>query len=268
MDKLELSILIVDFKSQDFTLRLVSDLQKYLASLRYEIIIVDNDPDGNADKIFRKKFGGEKNIQIIKAEKNSGFGAGNNLAAASATGEYLLLLNPDTSVVDNSIEKMLDFLAKHSEVGALSPLVFQIDGETLQRHFFGRFQSLATLLLRNQAGIMPADPPDFFYVDMITSAAMMLRRELYEKLGGFDEKFFLYMEDEDLCRRISKLGLKNAVLTTAKIIHFEGKSSTSFEKKKFYYKSQDYYWRKHYGSFQTAMMKILRYPYIFLQKIK
>lgn len=267
----ELSIIIVDYKSSDFTIDLISDLKKHLSNVKYEIIVVDNDPDKDGGKKIK---GACPNINIIKAKKNLGFGAGNNLGAKAATGKYLLLLNPDIHLIDNSIEKMLDFISKHAEIGALTCLLYQRDAKSLQRHFFGRFQSFSTVILRRQAGHLSfpknrkSIDSNFFYTDMVTGAALMVRRKLFQEVGGFDQNFFMYIEDDDLCRRLFDLGLKNAVLTTARLIHYEGKSSTSFEKKQFYYQSQDYYWQKHYGSFQTTLMKIVRSPYLFWQKMK
>jgi len=268
MVNIELSIIIVDYKSQKYLLPLVFDLEKRLAHLKFEIIIVDNDPTSDSASIFRQKFSDFNNVLVIKAEKNKGYGTGNNFGAKKARGKYLLLLNPDTEICDDTIEKMLDFLSKHSEIGALSPLIYQPDGENLQDHFFANFQSLAGTTIKRWQGKKADLSKKYFYAEMITGAAMMMRRDLYEKVGGFDENFFMYIEDDDLCRRISDLGYKNAVLTTAKIIHHEGKSSTSFEKKKYYYKSQDYYWQKHYGKLQTTLMKMIRSPYILLQKMR
>ncbi|MEI8061414.1 MAG: glycosyltransferase family 2 protein [Candidatus Berkelbacteria bacterium] len=267
---IELSIIIVDYKSQKYSLPLVVDLQKRLKHLKFEIIIVDNNPSGDADKTFKKEFKGQDNIHVIKAKENKGYGSGNNLGVKNASGEYLLLLNPDTGICDDAIEQMLDFLARHSEVGALTCLLMQADGENLQRDFFGNFQSLAGVTIKrwNKKNAQVDKSGEFFYVDMISGAAMMLRRDTYQKIGGFDENFFMYIEDDDLCRRITGLGCKNAVITTAKIIHFEGQSSNNFEKKKFYYKSQDYYWQKHYGSFKTTLMKIIRSPYVLVQKVR
>ena len=262
--KIELSIIIVDYNSEKFSLPLVKKLLLD-NKINFEIIFVDNNPNGKANELAQSEFGNK--IKIIKAKENKGFGAGNNLGAKLAQGKYLLLLNPDTELVDDALEKMLDFMSKHAEVGALTPLILQPD-KTPQRHFFGHFQTLSRMILRNQASSLKQIHPDFFYTEMITAAALMIRKELYGKLEGFDENFFMYIEDEDLCYRIVDLGLKNAVLTTAKIIHFEGKSSTSLEKKRFYYQSQDYYWQKHYGGLKTALMKALRYPYILLQKLR
>jgi len=282
---IELSIIIVDYKSTDFVIKLISDLSKHLLTVRFEVIVVDNDSKSSAAGKIKKAHHNLKNLKIIKAEKNLGFGAGNNLGVKEASGEYLLFLNPDVKVVDDSIVKMLDFLVKHTEIGALTCLLYQPagaepacrtdrasagrrDAKNFQRHFFGRFQTLLTVLLRRQAGKIPIIHDEFFYCDMVTGAVMMIKSEIFQRLGGFDENFFMYIEDEDLCRRLVKADYKNAVLTSARLIHYEGQSSTSLEKKKYYYKSQDYYWQKHYGNFQTAIMKALRYPYILWQKMK
>jgi len=274
----ELSIIIVDYKSSDFIIKLISDLSKHLSNLTYEVRVVDNNPKGTGAKKITRAHHALKNLKIIKAKKNLGFGAGNNLGAKAAKGKYLLFLNPDIKIIDNSIERMLDFMVKHAEIGALTCLLYQPtfakaaadkrDGKTLQRHFFGDFQNFAGITIKRWRGREVDLSKDFFYTDMVTGAALMIRRNLFEKLGGFDEHFFMYIEDDDLCYRLKNLGYKNAVLTTARLIHYEGQSSTSLEKKKYYYQSQNYYWQKHYGRFQTALMKILRYPYILWQKIQ
>ncbi|TSC94111.1 MAG: glycosyltransferase [Candidatus Berkelbacteria bacterium Athens1014_28] len=270
MNKLELSIIIVDYKSLNFTLKLIASIEEFCKEINYEIIVVDNDPSADSAEKLKKKFTNKKNYKILKAKKNAGFGSGNNLGAKVAKGEYLLLLNPDTEIVDDSIEKMLDFLSKHAEIGALSPILYQKDASTIQRHSFGKFQTLLLVIFRRQAGSSfprsRESTNSFFYSEMITAAALMIKKDLFNKIGGFDEKYFMYFEDEDLCREISKLGYKNAVLITAKIIHHEGQSSTSKEKKQFYYKSQDYYWQKWNGPVLTILMKTLRTPYLFFQK--
>ena len=268
MKQIELSIIIVNYHSVKYCLELVPNVFDKLKNIAFEIIIVENDPKSDDFETLKKEFGDNKKIKLIRAEKNLGFGTGNNLGAKKAVGEYLLLLNPDTKIVDDSIEKMLDFLAKHSEIAALSPLIYQTDGENLQRHFFADFQSFGLILLKRWKGKTADLSQKFFYSDMVTGAALMVKRSIFERVGGFDQHYFMYIEDDDLCHEFSKIGYKNAVLTTAKIIHYEGKSSTSYEKKKFYYISQDYYWRKHYGPFLTFLMQVVRFPYVLWQKIR
>ncbi len=91
---------------------------------------------------------------------------------------------------------------------------------------------------------------------------MMMKRNIFEKVEGFDENIFMYLEDDDLCKRISELGYKNAILATAKVIHKEGSSiNKNKDRKKLYYASQTYFWRKHNGFLPTLLMRIMRWPY-------
>ena len=154
------------------------------------------------------------------------------------------------------------------EIGALSPLIFGADRATLQRHFYGEFQSFAGITYKKWFGRKKSLKDDINYVDMITAACMMIPKQIFDQLRGFDENFFMYCEDDDLCRRIISLGLKNAVYNQAKIIHLEGKSSSSEEKKKMYYRSQDYYWQKHYGRARMLLMKMVRWPYKTLKSLR
>jgi len=266
MEKINLSIIIVHHKSQDITFDCIKSIKELVSGISYEVIIVDN------------SHGAEYRIQNTDISKmlspstfyllpstNKGFGAGNNLGAKKANGEYLLLLNPDTIVFDDSIEKMLSFIKKHDEIGALTCLLGP-DKKTLQKNFFGKFQSLFSVTFRHY-NYQKIDPPaggrkDFFYTDIVTGAALMIKKDIFEKLGGFDERFFMYLEDDDLCKRLVDAGYKNAVLNTAKIIHLEGKSiSKNKERKKIYYQSQNLYWQKHNGFLPTLLMRMIRFPY-------
>jgi hypothetical protein len=257
MDKLELSIIIVDYNASDLIIECIKSILKNIIHTKYEIIVVDNDSGENHLADY-EKLG--KNIRTLRLKNNKGFGSGNNAGAKIANGEYMFLLNPDTLIVDDSIEKMLSFIKSHNNIGALTCLLYNRDGK-LQKGFFGKFQTLFGLTFRHY-NYQKVDPSKgFFYTDIVTGAAFLIKKELFERVGGFDEKIFMYLEDDDLCRRIIKLGYKNAVLNTAKIIHFEGQTTTYKEKKKYYYKSQDYYWKKHNGTFGATLMKMIRWPY-------
>lgn len=267
MDKsIELSIIIVNFNSANLTLDLVKNLNSKIKNLSYEIIIVENNPESSDFEFLKEKFADKKNLTIKKNRQNSGFGAGNNFGAKLARGKYLMFLNPDTKILDNSIEKMLEFLKQHHEIAALSPLIYAKDEKTLQRHFFGKFM-VANIFKKWSGGEETDLSKEFFFVDMVTGAAMMVKKMIFDKVGGFDQHFFMYVEDDDLCRQFYNLGYRNAVYTKAKIIHFEGQSSTSKAKKAMYYKSQNYYWKKYNGVFLMWLMRIIRSPYILVQKI-
>lgn len=258
--KIDLTIIIVNYNTSKLVLDCITSIKKYLDAVSYEIIIVNNSDRQEEKNILHVKLEAEDEIKIIDSE-NRGFGAANNLGIKSALGKYLLLLNSDTLMVDNSINKLPGFLEEHREVAGVTPLVYQKDGKTLQRHFYGKFQNLGLVIFKIFRGRRPNLKNDFFYSETITFAAMMIKKTLLVQAGGFDEKFFMYWEDDDLCLRLAKMGFKSAVYTRAKIIHLESQSSPSKKRLEMYYKSQSYYWQKHFGLTQRILMEIVRWPY-------
>lgn len=265
MDQIvDLSIIIVDYKSKQLLFDCLKSLRKNLTHVRYEIIIVDNNQEAE-HRIQNTDISSILPVtcySLLATKSNRGFGSANNLGVKSARGKYLLLLNPDTLVIDDSIQKMLHFMSKHDEIGALTCLLYNdTKCNKMQKNFFGKFQSLASVTIRRYNYKKIDTDEEFFYTDIVTAAALMIKKELFNKVGGFDENIFMYLEDDDLCKCIVANGYKNAVLNVAKIIHFEGQSSTKNDRKSYYYKSQDYYWRKHNGVFPTLIMRLLRWPY-------
>lgn len=295
---MKLSIIIVNYNTPELVYECLKTIIRYV-DFSYEIILVENGSDKNkrlskekVSFIFsgkgKKRQSNEESLsipnsrtqqlsrsascqpttdyQLLTTPRNLGFGGGNNFGAKQAKGEYLFLLNPDTLIIDHSISRLLEFFEKHHEIGAVTPLLYQKDRETLQEGSYGPFQSLSTLIFRRRnLNSWQLSDSDTFLVDRISAAALMIKRSLFEKLNGFDENIFMYMEDDDLCKRITNLGYKNAVLKTAKIIHLEGQASNTKTKKKFYYRSQSYFWRKHYGLLFTILMQIIRWPYKFFK---
>jgi len=268
MNKKDLSIIVVHHKDTAITLECLKSIEKNVLEISFEVIVVDNSQapelrikDSELSRILSTPY-------YLLPAINNGFGAANNLGVKKATGEYLLLLNPDTLLFDDSIKKMLFFIKKHDEIGALTCLMGP-DKKTLQKNFFGKFQSLASVTFRRYNYQKIDKSKDFFYSDIVTGAALMIQRNLFEKIGGFDERFFMYLEDDDLCKRLINAGYKNAVLNTARIIHLEGKSiSRNSRRKQIYYKSQDLYWQKHNGLLPTLLMRIIRLPYKLLKQNK
>lgn len=265
MGKIDLSIISANFNTFNLVVDCIESIKKNTRNIKFEIIVVNNYPQDNDYQRLKKLYGEEDYIKIMKS-KNYGFGTANNLGVKKACGEYLLFLNSDTKVIDNSIIKMVEFLRRHNEIGALNPLLCHPD-KSRQKHYFGDFQSLGSVVLRKPRGENYEKDKEFFYRQRITGAVMMIKKSKFIDIGGFDEKFFMYFEDEDLCRRLLNNGMKNAILTSAEIIHLEGKSSLNKTKKRMYYQSQNYYWIKHRGLFIFLMMRFLRLPYILWQKI-
>lgn len=267
MEQPLLSIIYVNYKSTDLLLESLVSLKKNTNGLDFEVIIVDN----SKSRELKSRLAEFKSVRYFVAD-NKGFGQANNLGAKEAKGQFLLFMNPDTLISDGSVLKMVEYLKNHSEVGALSPLVYNPDGK-LQKHFCANNISLWSITFgrwseRNNKKIVQIVSPDnsVFPVGMVSGAALMIKKELFLKIGGFDKNFFMYLEDDDLCLRLRKSGYQNAVLTTAKIIHLEGRSSVTRDKNNWYYQSQNYYFRKHYGLFVTLIMKLFRFPYRLIKK--
>jgi GT2 family glycosyltransferase len=255
MEQPLLSIIYVNFESADELAASLASLLKFTTGITFEIVVVDNSKDDHLEEKLKKY----DNIRYFESE-NKGFGAANNLGSKKATGQFLLFLNPDTLIADDSVVKMVDYLKTHHEVGALSPILYNPDGQ-LQKHFYAHFMSPWGVTFGRWTGREIDLTQTAVAVGMVSGAALMVKRELFEKIGGYDEKFFMYLEDDDLCLRLHRAGYQNRVLTTAKITHLEGRSSASSDRKKWYYKSQDYYFKKHYGLPIMLIMKLIRLPY-------
>ncbi len=260
---MELSIVIVNYNTPTLVYNCIKSINKFL-DISYEIIVVDN---GSTKKIDPKKLSTYLHTTYLPLTSNRGFGAGNNAGSKLAKGRYIFFLNSDTILVDNSVEIMLNFYKSQNKIGALTCLLYRSKNGSIQKRFYGNSQSFSRLLFRHDYFKKIDQKNGFFNAEIVTGAALMIKRTLFIKLKGFDENFFMYLEDDDLCKRLVDLGYRNGVLNTAKIIHFEGKSSNNLTKRRYYYKSQNYYWKKHYGFFAMIFMRSIRIPYKIVQFI-
>jgi GT2 family glycosyltransferase len=253
---MRLSIIILNYNTPKLVIDCVSSIQQHL-KIAYEIIIVDNGSHSPVEARDIKKF---RHTRLIEQSINLGFGGGNNLGAQEATGEYLWILNSDTILVDNSVERLLTWMDERPDVGIASPLLYlDYDCTEPQRDMYANFQSFKTLVTRRNRTPYRAQADGSALVDMVVGAAMIVRRSLYEQLGGFDEKIFMYLEDDDICRRARKAGFRTAVYTKAQLVHLQGKSiAINAKRKMLYYQSQSYYWRKHHGLPASIVMRAMR----------
>ncbi len=222
-----LSISIVSFNSGEFLLQCLESLESVKNEANLDIWVVDNDStDGSVEEV-KKKFPG---INLIENKENLGFSKANNQALSKIKSEYILILNPDSKIVSGTLEYMLKFLDQNPDVGAASCKVEKADG-TLDwashrgfptpwasfKYYFLKDDSLYHLNFQNMA-----KPHE---VDSIVGAFFLTRKSVLEKVGLFDEQFFMYGEDLDLCYRIKKAGFKVMYVPEVKIIHYKGVSS-------------------------------------------
>jgi hypothetical protein len=232
---MDLSILIVNYKNKEKTLRCIeSIIQSDLAGLDYEMIMVDNNSaDGSFEEIKKR----HPEVKSLSSEHNRGMGGGNNLAALGATGEFLLVLNNDTLVKNDSIKKLIDFYRSRTDAGLLGPKLLYPDGSL--QYTCLRFPGILTPLYRRTflGQFAKRHLEKFLYmdydhqaareVDWVQGSAMLIKRSLFEELSGFDERFFMYFEDIDLCRRIRQAGLKVFYCPEAVMIHDHTRGSAN-----------------------------------------
>jgi hypothetical protein len=230
----DLSILVVTYNSRRLVGPLLEGLGRELASLAAEVVLVDNaSHDGTADFVASA----HPWVRLVRSEHNLGFAAGNNLAARHARGRVLLLLNPDALPEPGAIARGLARLDAHPEVGLAGGRLLDDQGRTQPsaRMFPTLLQE--ALVLSGLAARFPrsrwfghfdrtwADPQAPATVDWVPGAFAFVRRDLFERLGGFDERFFLYYEEVDLCRRIARAGLQVAYWPDLRVHHVGGASA-------------------------------------------
>jgi GT2 family glycosyltransferase len=209
---MDLSVIIVNYKSRDKVLNCLEALSRAdWGGLTREIIVVDNASGEDLSPLTSAY----PELKMIKSEKNLGMGGGNNLGARAACGENILILNPDTAVQDDAIFKLHQYLRENETVGIVGPKLLNPDGSL--QYSCRRFPWPHTPLLRRTfLGYLALREMDHFLmkdydhaapreVDWLLGSCLLLRREIIEKDGYvFDEKYFMYFEDTDLCRRVSK----------------------------------------------------------------
>lgn len=246
---MNISIVILNYKQKGLVRQCIKGIVNSHINLEYEIIFVDNNSkDGSADMV-RAMFSSEYNIKsiqqhlplneiklpeltVIESPENGGFSKGNNLGMKAAKGEYILIMNPDIAIVPGVIEKLYAFMEKNPETGIVGPRLLNPDG-TIQyscrkwpqffmplyrRTMFGSFgfakKSVDDYLMKsfNHADVMD--------VDWLFGAFLLIRKSALEKIGLFDERFFMYFEDLDLCRRFWEAGYRVVYYGDVELIHY------------------------------------------------
>uniref|UniRef100_A0A7V2ZLB5 Glycosyltransferase n=1 Tax=Ignavibacterium album TaxID=591197 RepID=A0A7V2ZLB5_9BACT len=263
----DLSIIIVNYNVKEYLKNLLHSIKKASQNLSTEIFVVDNASDDGSVEMIREKF---PEVKLIANEKNLGFGKANNLALKEANGKFLLLINPDTLVAEDTFSKLIEFFESHPDAGMVGCKILNPDG-TLQlacrRSFPGPWTSftkvtgLSSLFPKSKLfaryNLTYLDENQTYEVDAISGSFMMMRKEVYDKVGGFDEQFFMYGEDLDLCYRIQKAGYKIYYVHSTQIIHYKGESTkrSSLDETKVFYDAMHLFVKKHLsGSFIVELI--------------
>ena len=251
------SILIVNWNTRDLLLQCIGSINANAADVAYEIIVVDNASEDGSVAALRGEY---PNVKLIASERNLGFGAANNLGMRQAVGNLVLLLNPDTLVPPFSLKAMVKFLDEHKDVGIVGPMLVGADGR-MQISSFGLFPSPAEAAahaariwrtvpkspLARRFLIQPAEAELWTYTRHLLGACLFVRREVMEQTRGFDESFFLFLEETDFCYRAEKCGWRMAYFTGARVVHLGEQSMQHILHRTggLYIRSYNHFCRKH-----------------------
>ena len=262
---MQLSVIIVNFNVKYFLEQCLYSVCKSSAGLEVEVIVVDNNSTDHSLEYLRPRF---PNVHFISNEANAGFAKACNKGLLKAKGRFILFLNPDTLVPEDCFSACLGFFEKHPDCGALGVQMIDGSGKFLKeskRSFPSPLTSLYKL-----SGLSMVFPHSRTFsryhlghleknrdhqVDVLAGAFMMIRKEVIEKTGGFDETFFMYGEDVDLSYRIQQLGYKNYYFAGTTIIHFKGESTKrgSLNYVRMFYQAMSLFVRKHYGGTRAGV---------------
>lgn len=259
-----LSVVLVNYKVPQLTIEAVRSV---LAGCRLiegevEVIVLDNASSDDSMGRLRTAFGAEPRVKLLESATNGGFAHGNNQAIAEAQGDYLLLLNPDTLVGESTLAYCLTFLRTHPEAGAVGPRLINQSGAMHPEckrgvptlwHSFCRFTRLYRLAPHSAwlngyyQGHLSSD--EVQQVPVLTGAFLMMRRTLYQAVGGLDERYFMYGEDIDLCYTIERAGYHNYYLPMP-VLHYKGESEQAADRVRYeenFYGAMRLFYLKHQG---------------------
>jgi GT2 family glycosyltransferase len=250
MSKIKVSIIVVKYKAEEAFLAFKKSLKAI--TIPYELIEIDNNVN------------------------NVGYGAGNNLGAKRAHGEYLFIVNPDTRVLPGCLEALVNFLDNNPQAGIVAPLLLNTQNQVYPLQGTSKLTPMAAIFslsfihkywpnnpIAQKYWLKTWDKQTTKAVDVVPGTAFLIRKALYNQIGGFDENFFLYFEESDLCKRVSEQDWEIYITPNAQLIH-EWASSTPKNNKRIqtiFNESRFYYFKKHYGFVWAKIVNWFCNPY-------
>jgi len=271
---MDVSVIIINYHSSEYTKACIDSINKYTKKLKFEIIVVDN-KSSKTDLQNLKQFHQKNSFKLIESKYNLCFGGGNQLGFQFATGNYIAFINNDTLLTENSLLKLKEYSEVNPKTGALSITQLDTDGKPfkyafrqyidLKYHLLGQQKPKKHYSKKHQHNLTKKP----FEVDIVSGAFMFFNTKTYEECGGFDTNIFLFYEEMDICKRLNKLGYKNIFFPETNFIHFQGKSSENINIKKEFLISYLYVIQKNYSFIYSFTLKaILLFKYAFKSIIK
>ena len=272
--KINLSIIIVNWNVRDLLQKCLTSIYKNSQGIFLEVFVVDNASSDSSAEMVRQDF---PQAKLIESEENLGFAKANNLAIKQSKGQFILLLNPDTEILPNSLQNMVKFMEANKDCGVAGCKILNPD-KTLQpsvRRFPTLYSQIIVLtklhnffprLIKKYLAL------DLNYekvqeVDQVMGAFFLIKREVLDKVGFLDEKFYIWFEEVDFCKRTKDVGFKILYTPEVEIIHHGGQSFKqvlSYKKQKIFNKSLARYFKQHYSFLSYVVIKIFSFVSLFL----
>ncbi|MBX7045681.1 MAG: glycosyltransferase [Ignavibacteria bacterium] len=273
---MDISIIIVNYNVRDLLDNCISSIYK-AASDKYsvEIFVVDNNSIDKSADLVKEKY---PNVIVIENDKNIGFSKANNIALKEASGKYILILNPDTVLEESTFDKMISFMAKNENTGAVTSKLILTNGKldsACRRSFptpsvaIPRMLGLSKLFPKSKAfgkyNLTYLNDDKTYEVDAICGAFMFIPKTVFDKTGYFDEDYFMYGEDLDLCYRIKKAGYRIFYYPEVTTIHFKGESTkkTNLSYVNNFYGAMRIFVRKNFTGYSRLLSGILQFGIIY-----
>ncbi len=265
---MDLSVVIVNYQTFELTKNTINSIFEYDYPFELEVVVVDNASSDDSLSRLQDYFGDR--VRFIASAENNGFAAGNNQALRVVEARYVLLLNSDTIVWENTLESIYDYMEDHKDVGACGCRVLLENGEldkACKRSFpnvknsFFRLFHIPTNSADDNYNLDNLPDDEIYEIDCLTGAFMFMRKEALDTAGLLDETFFMYGEDIDLCYRIKNSGWKIIYYGESKITHLKGASSKKQKSKLIYefYRAMYIYYKKHHAEESSFIVNIVVY---------
>jgi N-acetylglucosaminyl-diphospho-decaprenol L-rhamnosyltransferase len=258
--RLQVSIVIVNYNTYDYTAQCLNSLRTTELGLAHEIVVVDNASSGDDGDRLLEHF---PEIVLVRSRENRGIAGGNNLGIRAGHSRYVLLLNNDTLVEKGSIERAAQFLDAHPEAAGVGGNLLNADGSFQSGYvdfpsLWSEFLFATHLELLSRPSFSSRPPaPTAREVDWMSTAFMLFRRDALEAVGFVDEEFFIYSDETDLEYRLKQARWKIYYLPQLNTIHFGGKSLTPWRRRRMLYRGKLLFFRNHYGRSRTAILRLL-----------
>lgn len=265
---MNLSIVIVNYRTYELTRDTINSVLKYSYPFSLEIIVVDN--ASGDDSLARLKDCFKDKVRVIASGENRGFAAGNNQALKDIDSDYALLLNSDTVVWENTLQDIYEYMENNPDVGACGCRVRLENGEldkackrtfpNVKNSFFRLFH-IPNRSKDDNYNLTDLPDDEVYEIDCLTGAFMFIRKAALDEAGLLDETFFMYGEDIDLCYRIKQAGWKIVYYGKSSITHLKGASSKKQKSKLIYefYRAMYVYYKKHHAGESSFIVNIVVY---------